>query len=454
MKQPRFALLKKLKKKGFASSIRALLRFVGDRASEIEIGEVASSMALATILAIVPVLALSLAVFAAFPSFADTRQALESLIETSFLPQQYSDVLVRYLRQFTSQAAGLTTFGLLGLGVTTFMLIDKLFITVNRIFKSRGQRPWPQRVLIYWALMTFGPIFVALSLTLTGKAASIAFSGIEAGTTAWLYVVGQLILQSLAFAVLYKFIPRTPVQFTHALVGGTMVALIGQLVKQLFEMYVSAGTMSNIYGAFVAIPVLILWIYVSWLLFFTGAAVTATIPKLTAGRFMDSYRTGNDFLTGLVMLKHFVSLRLSGLAPVIELDELCDAADTYPEAAERILDGLYQAGYVAPLSARSRDNVWVLVADTQKATLMSAFEWFCVNADNTVVLPAGDGKRSEAAGALTQWWNELSRSPALHRVLADVLRDDDLLNHLRCRPAISSVTTEATIAPDSTEKAR
>lgn len=443
MNQPRFSLLKKLKKKGFASSIRALLRFVTDRAAEIEIGEVASSMALATLLAIVPVLALSLAVFAAFPSFADTRQALESLIETSFLPQQYSDVLVRYLKEFTSQAAGLTTFGLLGLGVTTFMLIDKLFITVNRIFKSGGQRPLHQRVLIYWALMTFGPIFVALSLTLTGKAASIALSGIEARTTAWLIVIGQLVLQSLAFAVIYKFIPRTPVQFTHALVGGSLVALIGQLVKQAFELYVSAGTMSNIYGAFVAVPVLILWIYISWLLFFTGAAVTATIPKLMAGRFMDSYRTGNDFVTGLVMLKHFVSLRLSGLSPVIALDELCDAADTYPEAAERILDGLYHAGYVAPLSAKGKDHVWVLVADSQKATLMSAFEWFCVNPDNSVLLPSHGNSRSEAAGALTHWWEQLRQSPALHRVLADVLRDDELLNHLRCRPAISSVTTQS-----------
>ena len=443
MKQPRFSLLKKLKKKGFASSVRALLRFVADRAAEIEIGEVASSMALATLLAIVPVLALSLAVFAAFPSFADTRQALESLIETSFLPQQYSDVLVRYLKEFTSQAAGLTTFGLLGLGVTTFMLIDKLFITVNRIFKSGAQRPLHQRVLIYWALMTFGPIFVALSLTLTGKAASIALSGIEARTTAWLIVIGQLVLQSVAFAVIYKFIPRTPVQFTHALVGGSLVALIGQVVKQAFELYVSGGTMSNIYGAFVAVPVLILWIYISWLLFFTGAAVTATIPKLMAGRFMDSYRTGNDFVTGLVMLKHFVSLRLSGVSPVIELEELCDAADTYPEAAERILDGLYHAGYVAPLSAKGKENVWVLVADSQKATLMSAFEWFCVDPDNSVLLPCGEYSRSEAAGALTHWWEELRQSPALHRVLADVLRDDELLTHLRCRPAISSVSTQS-----------
>ena len=56
-------------------------------------------------------------------------------------------------------------------------------------------------------------------------------------------------------------------------------------------------------GAFVALPVLVLWIYVAWFLFFAGAAVTATIPKLTSGRYMDSYRAGDDFLTALAMLK-------------------------------------------------------------------------------------------------------------------------------------------------------
>lgn len=442
MKQPRYVLIRKLRKKGLVNSLRSLLRFVADRAGEIEIGEVASSMALATLTAIVPVLALSLAVFAAFPSFAETRQALESFIETSFLPPQYSSVLVSYLKQFTSQAAGLTTFGLLGLGVTTFLLIDKLFVTVNRIFKSSGQRPWPQRVLIYWALMTFGPIFIAVSLTMTGKAATIALSGIDSGTSAWIYTIGQTVLQSLAFAVLYKFIPRSPVQFLHALIGGAVVAVIGQVVKQAFEMYVSTGTMSNIYGAFVAIPVLVLWIYISWLLFFTGAAITATIPKLMSGRFLDSYRTGNDFLTGVVMLKHFVALRLLGVAPVIDLDDLCEVADTYPEAAERILHGLYQAGYVAPLSSRARDNVWVLVADSQKATLRGAFEHFCVSGDNSVVKPALGHNRGSAAGTLTEWWDGFNESVALNSILAEALRDDALMEKVRTSPMMQSATTE------------
>ena len=133
--------------------VRQLARFARDRLAEINIAEVASSMALATLLAIVPVLALSLAVFAAFPSFSGTREALENLIVTSFLPEQYSGVLIRYLRDFADHAAGLTTFGLIGLAVTALMMIDKLFVTVNRLFKVRTARPLMQRVLIYLSLI-------------------------------------------------------------------------------------------------------------------------------------------------------------------------------------------------------------------------------------------------------------------------------------------------------------
>ena len=171
----------KIKQKGWLNSFRTLMRFVADRAVEIEIGEVASSMALTTLLAIVPVLALSLAVFAAFPSFAEARQSLQDLIVMSFLPEQYSSVLVGYLNEFTSHAAGLTTFGLIGLAVTALLLIDKLFVTVNRIFKVRAMRPWSQRALIYWALLTIGPAALALSLSMTGKLTAMALEGVGSG---------------------------------------------------------------------------------------------------------------------------------------------------------------------------------------------------------------------------------------------------------------------------------
>lgn len=418
-----------MRKKGWIASCKTLLRFVADRVTEIDLAEVASSMALTTLLALVPMLALSVAVFAAFPSFAETRQALEELIWTSFLPEQYSQQLVTYLRDLAGHAAGLTTFGVAGLALTTLMLIDKLFVTVNRIFRVRRVRPWSQRALIYWALLTVGPIVVALSLTMTGKLAAMALEGVSSTTSSFLYNMGQIVLQGCCFALIYKFVPNCRVHAAHALVGGFVVVLVGQLVKKAFEYYVTAGTLTSIYGAFVALPVLILWIYVAWFLFFAGAAVTATIPKLTAGRFMDSYRVGNDFLTGLVMLRELVLLRLDGQAPMMPLDDLCEAADTHPEAAERILARLSSAGYVALANDESRPRVscWVLVADSQKATLRNAFEAFAVSGQNTLVRPK-KADASSATAKLADWWHQMCQAQALTTPMAQIWgRPDQVL---------------------------
>lgn len=420
----RLTLREKLRKKGLISSFRTLLRFAADRARENDLTEVTSTMALATLTAIVPVLALSLAAFSAFPGFAGARQALEDLIVMSLLPEQYSEQLLGYISQFTSHAAGLTTFGLLGLAVTAFLLIDKLFVTLNRIFKVTAPRPWFQRVLIYWALMTVGPLAVAVSLTMTGHYAAMALEGIDPGVSKTLYNVGQVFLQAFGFAVIYKFVPACRVHFSHALVGGSVVSVCGLVVKQLFGMWVTAGTLTNIYGAFVAIPVFVLWVYVAWYLFFAGAAIAATIPKLTAGRFLDYYRPGNEFLTALAMLRELVHLRLRQKRPILDVEELCDAADTYPEAAERILSRLTEAGYVAPVTteAGGRTQEWVLVADSQKTTLLRAFEFFAVSGGNSLVsskmqrLAGKDG----AVGILADWWKQFSTNEALNRPMAQL----------------------------------
>ncbi len=420
----RLTLREKLRKKGLIASFRTLLRFAADRARENDLTEVTSTMALATLTAIVPVLALSLAAFSAFPSFAGARQALEDLIVMSLLPEQYSEQLLGYISQFTSHAAGLTTFGLLGLAVTAFLLIDKLFVTLNRIFKVTAPRPWFQRVLIYWALMTVGPLAVAVSLTMTGHYAAMALEGIDPGVSKTLYNVGQVFLQAFGFAVIYKFVPACRVHFSHALVGGSVVSVCGLVVKQLFGMWVTAGTLTNIYGAFVAIPVFVLWVYVAWYLFFAGAAIAATIPKLTAGRFLDYYRPGNEFLTALAMLRELVHLRLRQKRPILDVEELCDAADTYPEAAERILSRLAEAGYVAPVTteAGGRTQEWVLVADSQKTTLLRAFEFFAVSGGNSLVsskmqrLAGKDG----AVGILADWWKQFSTNEALNRPMAQL----------------------------------
>ena len=146
-------LVKRARRQHGIEAVRTIIRFAMDRMRETQLQEVASSMTLTTLLSLVPLIAVAMSAFALFPSFADSRHALEEAIISGVLPQQYTETIVTYLRNFTDHASGLGIFGLAGLAVTALLLIDKFFVTVNRIYQVRRMRPWGQRALLYWALL-------------------------------------------------------------------------------------------------------------------------------------------------------------------------------------------------------------------------------------------------------------------------------------------------------------
>ena len=162
MARPPADLLTLVRRHRMIDVARALLGFAGMRMKDTQLQEVASSMTLTTLLSLIPLLAVSLAAFAAFPSFAEYRQELEAMVFNSFLPPQESETIVEYIRQFSAHASGLGIFGLAGLALTALLLIDKFFVTVNRIFKVRRMRPWSQRAVLYWAILTLAPTLIAL----------------------------------------------------------------------------------------------------------------------------------------------------------------------------------------------------------------------------------------------------------------------------------------------------
>ncbi len=403
--------------KGRWPALGELFAFLSARLRETHVPEVASSMTLTTLLSIVPILAVSLAVFSAFPSFADTRAALESMLFESFLPAQYSEVIVGYLRDFSLHASGLGFFGLVGLTITSLMLINKLFTTINSIFGVREPRAWVQRLLLYWALLTLGPLAAAFSLTVSTQVLRAAAQGIEAGLLTQVLVYAQGGLQTIAYALLFRLVPNCFVRWSHALVGGLFVVLANSLVRIGFEHYVSAGTMGNIYGAFVALPVLMLWIYIGWYLIFFGASVTATMPLFTSGRFRDTYRAGNRFLTGVALLKVLYEER-EALRPVVSLSHLCARVGTHPQMARDILTALAAAGYCVESASGANNKTpdWTLVADAERTTLMGALEALLLDGRNELVV--GEPKHHHEEGLLRAWYQALTQSPALSAPLS------------------------------------
>ena len=419
------ALVKRVRRQYGIESVRTIIRFAMNRMRETQLQEVASSMTLTTLLSIVPLFAVAMSAFALFPSFADSRQALEEAIISGVLPHQYTETIVEYLRKFTDHASGLGIAGLVGLAVTSLLLIDKFFVTVNRIYQVRRMRPWGQRALLYWALITLGPLLIAFSLTVSTQIIRSASEGVDAAAVLWGMAVLQFAVQVAAYTVLYKFVPNCHVQMSHALIGGVSASIAGLAVREAFGHYVSAGTLSTIYGAFVAFPVLLLWFYVSWLIVFGGAAITATIPLLTSGRFADSYKRGNEFLTGVALLKTLWRHRKAGETSV-GITTLASEVDSYPQAVRRILLRLASKGYcVEIMSEKPKSHSdWALLCEPSEKTLRDACTVLLVDGTNHLTSPKRIAS-SRDEGMLFGWFRNFTAADMLSKPLDEVFSIDE-----------------------------
>ena len=143
---------------------REVALFAHRRGGEVRLQQVAGSLSFTTLLSIVPLFAVGLAIFSVFPLFADFREALQSLISKT-LPPQISTTVLSYVGEFAQQAARLTAVGLLFLAFSALALIMTVDHVLNDIWQVRNRRPFGQRMLIYWALLTLGPLLIGASLT-------------------------------------------------------------------------------------------------------------------------------------------------------------------------------------------------------------------------------------------------------------------------------------------------
>ncbi len=399
--RPLYAKLKRL------ASLAAL------RLQETNIVEVSSSMTLATILSIVPLLAVVLAVFSVVPSFEAYRQQLMLLISGG-LPGDYGAQVSHYLRAFSGHARGLSLFGFAGLAVSAFFLIDKEFKTINRIFNVRHERSFAQKAVLYWALLTLGPIVIAISISVTTYIARLALGGFPVGVASVGLNLLTFVIQAAGYAAMFYAIPNCRVAWRNAFAGGLFTAFFGFVVKWGFQFYITNGTLASLYGAFVALPVFILWIYLAWILIFAGAAVTATIPMIESGRFGDIYKCGNTLATGVALIGELYRAKESG-NPVVTTRDLSFAVDSWPESVGAVLEKLSDAGYVSHVAdRRKRDDGWVLTADPRKKTLLGAFSALAVDPSLRIF--------REEASADSSWYRELAASPVLTRPIAECFR--------------------------------
>ena len=283
-----------------------------ERFREDRLGLTASSLTFTTTIALVPLFTVVLAVFTAFPMFAKFQDVLQKWLIESLVPDSIARQVLGYLTQFAGKASRLGGAGVAVLFITALALILTIDRTLNSIWRVRKPRPLGQRVLVYWAAMTLGPLLLAVSLTLTSYALS-ASKGVVAVMPGGV----QLLLDTLQFgllawgvAALYHFVPNTQVRWTHAWVGGLFVSAGFELAKRVLVFYLGkVPTYSVLYGAFATVPILLVWIYVAWVIVLLGAVIAAYLPSLLSGVQRRARAHGWQFLLAIETLQQLERVR-------------------------------------------------------------------------------------------------------------------------------------------------
>lgn len=338
------------------------LRFTLDFASHRKLTQVAASLTFTTVLAIVPLLAVVLALFTAFPLFARFHQALEAFLSESLLPPSVSNTVMGYLNQFAAQASGLTAVGGAFLVVTSILLIMTIDEAFNEIWNVVRQRPLRQRLLVYWAIISLGPILVGASLWASSILAreSLGYIG---SLPEWLRLLLSLVpfvVSTMGFTALFMFVPNCRVLWRDALMGGLGTALVLTLMKGAFTWYLTRfPSYTVIYGAFATLPIFLLWIYVSWLVVLMGATVASLLPALRLHRWTLQRRVGEQIADALRVLNILGRAR-NGRPPGRSLTFMARHLRVHPDLLHEILTALRELGYVVPAPEGEH---WVLACD-------------------------------------------------------------------------------------------
>ncbi len=268
--------------KPFALKLWRFTLLVGWRFDEDRCMRVAGALSFTSVLALVPLTAVALAVLSVFPVFQSWMATIQDFIYSNFVPA-FGEVVQKYMQQFTHKAGRLTAFGLLFLTITAILLMSTIEQAFNDIWRVKTARRPLHRFLIYWAILTLGPLLIGLSLSLTSALFSLPlFSGrgLFHGVRGVLLLSLPFFLELSAFLLLYSVVPNVAVKWRHALVGSVFAAVLFEIAQHSFGFFVyNLASYQTVYGAVAALPVFLLWIYLSWVVILLGAVVTASLPQ-------------------------------------------------------------------------------------------------------------------------------------------------------------------------------
>ena len=328
----------------------------------------AASLSYASLLAMVPLAAIGLAILSGFPVFDAAREQIQDLIFRSFLPES-SAAVSGHFSVFIENTRNLTGPGVLALLVTALLLLANIDRALNAIWRVTEPRPLGLQLLVYWAMLTLGPLLLGASVSLSGYAfAVVQWSGIGADTDGFVALTRLLsvVLATLGFALLYLVVPTRSVRIGHALAGGGLAAVVLEFLKYGFGLYLTHfPSYQAIYGALSTIPIFLIWMYLSWAVVLLGAEVTAALPEWRAVSARDrrTLNAGERLALSLSVLLRLRRAQRDGQQ--LRSRALRQGLPATPAEVDDTLQRLRRHG----LALRSATGSWLLARDLAAVTL-------------------------------------------------------------------------------------
>lgn len=341
-------------------------RFIDDR-----LFEAAGSLAFTTLFALVPLATVAFGMLSAFEVFAPWRSQLSDYIFSNFVPSS-ARALEGYLHEYSGKANTLTALGTITLVVSVLITLGSVESIFNRIWRVSTGRPRLGRFLVYWTVLTLGAIFAAASLALSARLFSLAIFSSTPGR--WLESLmlhlTPLVIELCMFAAIYRVVPHRTIKWRYTFAGAVLGLAGFELVKYSLGVFLgSFNTYERIYGSVALLPVLLLWIYLSWVVILLGASFASS---LSAFRYQpEKWRLpdGFEIYAILRMLGRFRAARRTGRG--LGSDELRQLDPILTDSlVQDMLGRLAAAGVVR----RSEEGDWLLARDLQAVTLGELYQ--------------------------------------------------------------------------------
>jgi len=241
-----------------------------------------------TLVSLVPLAIIAFGTLAVFPILSEVHDELVALVFRSLVPS-IGEQAAWWFRTFTNSAAQTTAIGVAGIAATGILLLVTVEDQLNLIWRVTSPRPWVQRVLAYWTLITLGPLLIGISLSLStyfeiaARRVGLGEEAVAWFASSWLHSLARAVpalLEFVALTLLYCLIPNCAVRWRDGALGALIATIAIEILKIGFSIYIGASSFyQTVYGALAIIPIFLLWMYISWMAVLLGAVAAAALPN-------------------------------------------------------------------------------------------------------------------------------------------------------------------------------